>query len=76
MTQLIFILNFINGFNFYSKRKHVVRKLKISSHDMEEEKEVEDASEFVSRELKKKKTADAAALKKALEIVKEIEVPA
>jgi len=58
------------------KRKHVVRKLKISSHDMEEEEEVEDASELVSRELKKKKGSDAAALKKALEIAKETEVSA
>jgi len=55
------------------KRKHVVRKLKVSS---EEEEEVEEATKLVSRELKKKKSIDAAALKKTLEIAKEIEVPA
>ncbi len=54
------------------KRKHVVRKLKVSS---EEEEEVEEATELVSREPRKKKSTDAAALKKALDIVKEIEVP-
>jgi len=58
------------------KRKHVVRKLKVSSYDMEEEEEIEDATELVSRVLKKKKATDAAALEKALEIAKGIEVPA
>jgi len=55
------------------KRKHVVRKLKVAS---EEEEEVEEATELVSREMRKKKFADAVALKKALDIAKEIEVPA
>ena len=54
------------------KRKHVVRKLKIAS---EEEEEVEKATEIVSREVRRKKEADAAALEKALQLVKEIEVP-
>jgi len=52
------------------KRKHVVRKLKVAS----EEEEVEEPTELVTRELMKKKSADAAALNKALEIAKEIEV--
>jgi len=54
------------------KMKHVVRKLKVASE--EEEEEIEEAIELVTRELKKKKSADVAAIKKALEIAKEIEV--
>jgi len=57
------------------KRNHVVRKLKVSSYAMQEEEEIEDATELVSRELKKKKDVNAAALEKPLEIAKEIEVP-
>jgi len=53
------------------KRKHVVRKLKIAS----EEEEVEEAIEIVSREVRRKKVVDAAALEKALQLAKEIEVP-
>jgi len=56
------------------KRKHVVRKMKVSSYVMEEEDEVEAATELVSREVKKKKVVDAAPLEKALAITKEIEV--
>jgi len=37
---------------------------------------IEAATELVTREVRRKKAADAAALQKALEIVKEIEVPA
>jgi len=55
------------------KRKHVVGKLKIAS---EEEEEVEEESEIVSREVRRKKEADVAALEKALQLAKEIEVPA
>jgi len=58
------------------KRKHVVRKMKVSSYGMEEEEEVEAATELVSREFTKKKAVDAADLEKALAIAKEIEVPA
>jgi len=54
------------------KRKHV-RKLKIAS---KEEEEVEEATEIVSREVTKKRIADVVALEKALQLVKEIEVPA
>jgi len=54
------------------KRKHVVRKLKIAP----EEEEVEEATEIVSREIIRKKEADVAALEKALQLAKEIEVPA
>jgi len=54
------------------KRKHVVRKLKIAP----KEKEVEEENEIVSREVRRKKEVDAAALEKALRLAKEIEVPA
>jgi len=57
-------------------RKHVVRKMKVSSYAIEEEEEVEAATKLVTREVKKKKAVDAAALEKALEIAKEIKVPA
>ena len=42
---------------------------------MEEEEEVENASQLVIREGKKKKAIDVAALEKALQIAKEIVVP-
>jgi len=58
------------------KRKHVVRKMKVSSYMMEKEEEVEATTELVRREIRKKKVDDAAALQKALEIAREIEVPA
>jgi len=54
------------------KRKHVVRKLKIAS----EEDEVEEATEIVSREVRRKKEADVATLEKTHQLAKEIEVPA
>ena len=52
------------------KRKKVIRKLKEAS--LAEEEEV--ATGLVTREIKRKKAADAAALKKVLELAKEIEV--
>jgi len=58
------------------KRKHAVRKMKVSSYAMEEEEEVEVATKLVTREVRRKKAVDAAALEKALEIGKEIEVHA
>jgi len=54
------------------KRKHVVKKLKIAP----EEEDIEEATEIVSREVRRKKEVDAAALEKALQLGKEIEVPA
>ena len=54
------------------KRKHVVRKLKIAP----KEEEMEEATEIVSREVRRKKEVDVAALEKALQLAKEIEVPA
>jgi len=39
---------------------------------MEEEEEVEDAPELVSREVKKKKVADVVALDKTLQIAKKL----
>jgi len=50
--------------------------MKVSSYAMEEEEEVEAVTELVSREVKKKKAPNVAALKKALAIAKEIKVPA
>jgi len=49
--------------------------MKVSSYVMEEEEEVEAATELVTREVKRKKTVDVTTLQKALEIAKEIEVP-
>jgi len=50
--------------------------MKVSSYVMEEEEEPEAVTELVPREIGRKKAIDAAALQKALEIAKEIEVPA
>jgi len=58
------------------KRKHVVRKMKVSSYVMEEEEEVEAATELVTREVRRKKAVNVVALQKALEIARDIEVPA
>jgi len=57
------------------KRKQNVRKLKVSTYVTEEDEEIEAASDLVTREVKSKKAADVAALQKALEIAKDIEVP-
>ena len=46
------------------KRKHVVKKLKIAS----EEEDIEEATEIVSKEVRRKKEADVAALEKALQL--------
>jgi len=46
------------------KRKHVVRKLKIAP----KEEDIEEATEIVSREVRRKKEADVAALEKALHL--------
>ena len=46
--------------------------MKVSSYVMEEEEEVEAATELVTREVRRKKVSQ---LQKALEIAKEIEVP-
>jgi len=44
------------------KRKHVFRKMKVSSYVMEEEEEVEAATKLVTREVRRKKFVDATAL--------------
>jgi len=54
------------------KRKHVVRKLKTAS----KEEEIEEARKIVSREVRRKKEVDVASLEKAIQLAKEIEVPA
>jgi len=53
------------------KRKHVVRKLKIAP----EEEDIEEATEIVSREVRRRKEADAS-VKKTLQLAKEIKIPA
>jgi len=58
------------------KRKQNVRKLKVLTYVTEEDVEIEAASDLVTREVKMKKADDVAALQKALEIAKVIEVPA
>jgi len=58
------------------KRKHAVRKLKESRYEIEEEERecIEAATGLVTREIRRKRTAEEAALQKALEIAQEIEV--
>jgi len=58
------------------KRKQNVRKLKVSTYVTEEDEEIEAASNLVTKEVKMKKAVDSATLQKALEISKNIEVPA
>ncbi|RHN66606.1 hypothetical protein MtrunA17_Chr3g0093061 [Medicago truncatula] len=68
------------------KRRQAIRKLKLADYVMEEEDQIEATTDLVSRELKKKKDEEesslqkdaevAASLPKALEIAKDIEVPA
>jgi len=57
------------------KKRTPVKKLKESTYILQEEEDVE-ATELVTREVRNKKAADAAALQKALQLAKEIEVPA
>jgi len=56
------------------KRKHVVRKLKDSKY-VEEEEQVAETTQLVSREVRRKKVNDDV-VQRALELAKEIEVPA
>jgi len=58
------------------KRKHVVWKMKVSTYVTDEDAEVEVAIDIVTREVRKKKATDVDALQQALDISKEIEVPA
>jgi hypothetical protein len=44
------------------KRKHVIRKLKVSPKVIEEEDQIEAATDLVTREVKRKKAEDAATL--------------
>jgi len=53
------------------KRKHVVRKLKTDP----EEEDIEEATELVSREVRRRKEVDVV-VKKALQLAKEIKIPA
>jgi len=56
------------------KRKHVVRKLKESKY-VEEEDQVAEATQLVSREVRRKKVNDDD-VQKTLELAKQIEIPA
>ena len=58
------------------KRKHVVRKMKVSSYVTDEDVEVEGSTDIVTREVRKKKAADVDALQQTFEIATEILVPA
>jgi len=57
------------------KRKHSIRKLKVSTDEMEEDDQIEAATDLVTREVRRKKAADVVALKKALEIAKDTDIP-
>lgn len=57
-------------------RKTIVMKIKESAYVTQEEEDVEASTELVTREVKRKKAEDAAALQKALEVAKETEIPA
>jgi len=56
------------------KRKHVVRKLKESKYVEEEEEESAEATQLVTREVRRKKVNDDV-VQRALELAKQIEVP-
>jgi len=56
------------------KRKHHVRKLKESPCVIEKEDQIEAATRLVTREIRRKRAVEEAALQKALEIAREIEV--
>ena len=56
------------------KRKHVVRKLKESKY-VEDEEQVAEATQLMSREVRRKKVNDDA-IQRALELANQIEVPA
>jgi len=57
------------------KRKHVVRKLKESKYVEEEEEQVAEATQLVSREVRRKKVNDEA-VQRVVELARHIEVPA
>jgi len=54
------------------KRKHPFRKLKVSDYVMEEDDQVEAATDLVTRKVRRKRAADEATLKKASEIAQEL----
>jgi len=58
------------------KRKHHARKLKESLSVIEQENHIVAVTGLVTREIRRKKAAEEAALQKALEIATEIEIPA
>jgi len=58
------------------KRKHSIRKMIESPCVEDDEEQIEAATTLLAREIRSKKAANAAALKKVLELAKEIEVPA
>jgi len=56
------------------KRKHVVRKLKESKYVEAEEEQVAEATQLVTREVRRKKVNDEA-VQRVVELAKQIEVP-
>jgi len=54
------------------KRKQNVRKLKVSTYVIEEDKEIETTSDLVTREVKRKKVVDAAA-QKVIELTEDLQ---
>jgi len=56
------------------KKRTSVRKLRESQYILQEEEDME-ASGLVTREIRNKKAADAAALQKAMQIARETEIP-
>ncbi|RHN79253.1 hypothetical protein MtrunA17_Chr1g0175271 [Medicago truncatula] len=58
------------------KKKHAIRKLRMATSAPEEQEKEVAASELVTREMRNKQAKDVAALQKALEIVKQIDIPA
>ena len=57
------------------KRKHHVRKLKVSDYMMEGDDQVEVATDLVTRDVRRKRATDEATLQKASEIAQEIGIP-
>jgi preprotein translocase subunit SecD len=58
------------------KRKAAIRKLKESAYVVEDEEQIAATTDLVTREVRKKKMEDAAALAKIRELAKGIDVPA
>ena len=58
------------------KKKRIVRKMRVSDYEIQEEDEVEDTTALVTRIIREKKAATKREVDKALAIASDIEVPA